>query len=157
VTEKRQRQRESRQIAKMDLFNVMQVARLLAKAPDIAHAVRLVGAESYQDPQFLLVLETGLVTTYARVFRPGEHYAPIPHDWVPARLRDFHHSVLERRDSYDAHTDRAPENIHRRHVSERPGGVSVSYPEMFSKQELARLAEIAEALIGRIADALAET
>jgi hypothetical protein len=149
VTEKRQQQRESRQIAHVDLFNVMQVARLLAQAPDTGRAVRLVGAEAYQDPQLLLVLETGLVTTYARVFRSGEHYTPVPHDWVPAHLRDLHHSVLERRDSYDAHTDRAPANIHRRHVSEGKGSISVSYPEMLNKQELAGLAEIADALIGR--------
>jgi len=31
----------------------------------------------------LLLLETGLLVTYARVFDSGTGYTPVPRDWVP--------------------------------------------------------------------------
>jgi hypothetical protein len=154
VTEKRQLQRESRQIARVDLLAVKQVANLLSRTPRGGRAVRLIGDKPFDDPHLLLLLETGLVVTYARVFTDSRQYTPVPRDWVPADLRGLHDPLLERRESYHAHTDRALTNVHRRHVAEAGAMVSVSFPEALTKAELEGLDRIADELLKRLGEAL---
>jgi hypothetical protein len=139
VTDKAQRQAESRKVAIVDLQAVRHIAQVLNETPERKVAL-LSGGNLYDDPYLAQTLETGLVVTYARVFTDSQRYTPVPETWVPGEHEELHEELMTRRNRYHAHIDRAPANLHIRMVNDAgEGWFAVGFPAVLTSAQLEEL------------------
>jgi hypothetical protein len=128
-----------------------QAAVLMRRAEDIYGALG--------NRHLRIVLETGLIVTYARPFTEGRGTGlPIPEErFVPADGRELHRKMLELRNKVQAHIDASAPEGFRRTVehSEEPGSWSVrsSGPRYLGAEELRGIAELADQIIARLTTA----
>jgi hypothetical protein len=86
-----------------------ELRRLKLAAADMALVAEEIDALSESDRRLIpRVLETGLVTVYARSFKSsGRHWPAFTELWTPTDPHELavHNSILRRRDKQHAHTD----------------------------------------------------
>ena len=128
-----------------------QMTVLLRRADGIAGALN--------NDYLRTVLETGLIVTYARPFTEGRGSGfPIAAErFVPADERELHRTMLGLRHKVQAHMDASAPEGFRRSVTRRdePGVSSVTFSgsRYLSAAELREVAELADAVIERLASA----
>ncbi len=160
-------------LAISDLYEVSTAATLIAEHDrdlELAQRISEIGLEraleeaeskspstALGDFSLRLVLETGLIVTYARPFTKGYgNDFPLPVDrFVPEEKRKFHAKLLALRNQVYAHIDAsAPEGYRRRASWEaRPeGGETEEWkgPGLLGQDELRDMADLAEQMIERL-------
>ena len=158
-------------LAMNDMVDVAQVARMLADHdPDLRFSRRIadVGVEQaaaeedvlrrtgrYQllgDFHLRMVVETGLIVTYARPFTRGDGSGlPIEEEqFVPPNHRDFHRELLILRNRVFGHIDAAAPAPFRREVSVSDSSNETQGPARLSQSQYATLASLAWAIRDRL-------
>jgi hypothetical protein len=155
-----------------DMWEASRAARLIAEHdPDLALVERIseIGkdaaiaeAESRPpsmelgDVRLRLVLETGLIVTFARPFTKGygSGFPLAIEEFVPEEKQAFHAHVLTLRDQVYGHVDaNAPEGFRRRHTWEMRPGVETEQwhrPRLLRRDELRAMADLADQIIERL-------
>lgn len=164
-------------LAIMDLNDVAEVARLVAdEDPDFKYVRRMneIGRDAaieeargsqrpigpLGDPSLRLMIETGLVVTYARPFTKGIGSGfPLDSDrFVPAERRDLHEEMINLRNKVHGHIDKsAPEGFNReiRYHADAHGQehAETRGPRLLGEAELRHVANLADEIVGRLEEA----
>jgi hypothetical protein len=141
--------RERWRLAIADLRVVGQVATLLSIEEAGSIVVMEVDGSSQADPVVDMVVEAGLVVTYARPFTRSERSGkPLASSsLVPVEHRELHTFLIRRRHKYHAHTDGDAPPHHRRQVGVEGPWTLYAEPHQLAGGQLRELIHLTTKLL----------